>query len=63
MRRLLGAVTLVTAFALPLGAQVIPGFPGGRNMGQLQPVKRDSTKDTTNKVHWPTPDSIAVAAE
>jgi len=28
-------------------------------VGRLQPVKRDSTKDTTNMVRWPTPDSIA----
>ena len=60
MRRLFAAVTLVTAFALPVGAQVIPGFPGGRNVGQLQPVRRDTLKDTTNKVRWPAPDSIAV---
>jgi len=58
VRRLIGAVTLVTALALPLGAQIIPGFPGRPGMGQLQPVKRDTSKDTTNKVHWPTPDSI-----
>jgi len=58
VRKLVGAVTLVTALALPLGAQVIPGFPGGRSLGQLQPVKRDTSKDTTNKVHWPAPDSI-----
>jgi len=58
VRRLFGAVTLVTAFALPVGAQVIPGFPGGRNVGQIQPVKRDTLKDTTNKIRWPAPDSI-----
>jgi len=59
VKHLLAAVTLVTAFALPLGAQVIPGFPGQRAVGRLQPAKPDTSKDTANKVHWPTPDSIA----
>jgi hypothetical protein len=59
VKRFVAAVTLVTALALPLGAQIIPGFPGGRGVGQLQPVKRDTSKDTTNRVRWPAPDSIA----
>jgi len=59
VKRLMAAVTLLTALALPMEAQVIPGFPGGRSLGQIQPVKRDTSKDTTNKIHWPTPDSIA----
>lgn len=57
MRRpAVAGIVLAALFAGSANAQVIPRLPGGR--GGLQPVKRDSTTDST-RLKWAAPDSVA----
>jgi len=50
---------LLVLLVAPSGlAQIIPRLPGARGVSR-QPVQRDTIRDSTKIVKWPTPDSIA----
>lgn len=56
MRRWIVALLTLLCAAGTARAQRIPGLPGVRP--GVQPVRRDTTKDTTALVRWPAPDTL-----
>src|SRR5690348_7803232 len=52
------SVAFSALFAGVSGAQIIPGRPGRMPSQPAQPIRRDSTKDSTAKNPFPAPDSV-----